>query len=255
MAKGFKHGAGGGNPLNFAVVGGLEQPGNPKENMIWVNTDQKITSWIFSATEPAAPEEGMVWVVSGTASTVEFNALKKNGLQIYPISVRQYISGAWVVKSSQTYLGGQWKSWWDGTLYYKGDEYTAFTGGWTVSKGSKDSGSITVGSTSVASKFTATGTITKFVSFTGFQTLKVYITSASAGGSDSGVVTLNILNESGASVASKTIATNYSSLKNTWFSIDLSNLQSGVYKVRITAKHSSGSNQIAYGTFNEMRCV
>ena len=52
MAKGFKHGAGGGTPLNFKVVGGTSAPSNPKENTIWVNTSTAITSWDFSATEP-----------------------------------------------------------------------------------------------------------------------------------------------------------------------------------------------------------
>ena len=48
MAKGFKHGAGGSNVLNFKVVGN-PQPTNPKENTIWINTDTKITGYQFSA--------------------------------------------------------------------------------------------------------------------------------------------------------------------------------------------------------------
>ena len=43
---------GGGENLNFKVVGGTTEPSNPKENTIWVNTDTAITSWDFSATEP-----------------------------------------------------------------------------------------------------------------------------------------------------------------------------------------------------------
>jgi len=38
---------GGGNLLNFSVVGGTEQPAAPKENTIWVNTAE-ITSWSIS---------------------------------------------------------------------------------------------------------------------------------------------------------------------------------------------------------------
>jgi hypothetical protein len=52
MAKGFKHGAGGGNPLNFKVVGGTVEPTNPKKNMIWVNTNTSIHRWDFSSSEP-----------------------------------------------------------------------------------------------------------------------------------------------------------------------------------------------------------
>lgn len=114
---------GGSNPLNFKIVGGPVQPENPKENIIWVNTDVSITSWIFSATEPQAPAEGMVWFTTGTASNAEFNALKKNGLMVYPVSVKQYVDGAWVVKDAQIYKAGQWKKFMM-YLYNNGVEYT-----------------------------------------------------------------------------------------------------------------------------------
>ena len=40
MAKGFKHGGGGGgSDLNFRVVGSPEQPSVPRENDIWVILD------------------------------------------------------------------------------------------------------------------------------------------------------------------------------------------------------------------------
>ena len=89
-------GGGGGGGLNFQVVGGTTAPSNPKENTIWINTTEKITSWIFSATEPQNPIPGMVWIRTGVSSPAEFNALKKNGIQVYPISAKQYVSGAWV---------------------------------------------------------------------------------------------------------------------------------------------------------------
>lgn len=44
---------GGGDNLNFEVVGGTTQPSNPKENTIWVNTSTDISSWSFSPTYPA----------------------------------------------------------------------------------------------------------------------------------------------------------------------------------------------------------
>lgn len=101
---------GGGAPLNFKVVGGTTQPANPTENMIWVNTSETITDWVFSATQPTAAS-GRVWITIGTSSTVEFNALKKNGIQVYPISAKQYVSGALVGKNAMSYQGGAWKSW------------------------------------------------------------------------------------------------------------------------------------------------
>lgn len=106
-------GCGYGGGLNFKVVGN-PQPASPKENTIWVNTDVPITSYIFSATEPEAPADGKngpVWISTGTSSTVEFNALKKNGLKVYPISAKQYIDGAWVDKTAKSYQNGEWVNW------------------------------------------------------------------------------------------------------------------------------------------------
>ena len=130
MGTGFKHGAGGGNPLNFKVVGN-PQPSNPKENTIWINTDDKITSYLFNATQPTNPTEGMAWIATDTSSSAEFNALKKNGIQVYPIYAKQYVSGAWVEKTAKTYQNGEWVDWWNGELYDYGNEFEFVTGGWS----------------------------------------------------------------------------------------------------------------------------
>lgn len=144
MAKGFKHGAGGVSALNFKVVGGTSAPASPVENTIWVNTETEISGWVFSAEEPKSPVEGTVWISTGTSSTVEFNALKKNGIQVYPISAKQYISGAWANVTAKSYHGGAWKDWIK-YLYNMGDECTDLTGGW-VAAAIKPAGS---GSTAV----------------------------------------------------------------------------------------------------------
>lgn len=126
----FNVSGGGGTALNFRVVGGTTAPTNPAENCIWVNTDTPITSWIFSATQPSPAEPGMVWISTGTSSIVEFNSLKKNGIQVYPVSAKQYISGAWVDKTAKSYQGGEWVDWWRGELYKNGNTYDGITGGW-----------------------------------------------------------------------------------------------------------------------------
>lgn len=110
MAKGFKHGGGGSNPLNFKVVGN-PQPRNPGGNTLWIDTDTPITGWIFSLTEPAQPQEGMVWILTGKSSVAQFNALKKNALQVYPISAKQYIGGAWVDVEAKSFQNGVWVDW------------------------------------------------------------------------------------------------------------------------------------------------
>lgn len=125
MAKGFKKG--GYNPLNFKVVCN-PQPETAKENTIWVDTD-KINMCYFSATQPENMVEYDLWILTGTSSTVEFNALKKNGIHVYPITANQYIGGALVAKTAKTYQGGQWTEW-ERYLYKSGDEFEGFTGGW-----------------------------------------------------------------------------------------------------------------------------
>lgn len=102
---------GGGASLNFKVVGGTTAPSNPKENTIWVNTDTEVTGYVFGSTEPETTANGMVWVATGTQSGVAFNALKKNGVMVYPVSAKQYIGGAWVKKTAKSYQGGAWVDW------------------------------------------------------------------------------------------------------------------------------------------------
>ena len=129
----FNSGGAGGGGLNFKVVGSPQPPASPKENMIWLNTDVPISSYVFSAIQPEPMDEGMVWIYTGTSSPVAFNALKKNGIQVYPISAKQYVSGAWVNKTAKSYHDETWKEWWDGYLYKSGDECVNVSGGWVGS--------------------------------------------------------------------------------------------------------------------------
>ena len=114
--------------LNFEIVGNTIQPTNPKENTIWVNTDIEIINWEFSAMEPAGAE-GLVWIPTGLSSLMSFNALKKNGVTVYPIGCAQFISGVWINKSAAIYQAGMWSNFWNGKLYDVGDEYEQITGG------------------------------------------------------------------------------------------------------------------------------
>lgn len=152
----FNVSGGGGAALNFRVVGN-PQPANPTENCIWVDTDTPITSWIFSATQPSPAEPGMVWISIGTSSTVEFNALKKNGIQVYPISAKQYVGGAWVDKTAKSYQGGELVKW-ATYLYDNGDRCVDITGGWARSSVVLDSSHPNTGSLSFDStKITMSG--------------------------------------------------------------------------------------------------
>lgn len=235
---------GGGDSLNFKVVGGTGAQDNPKENTIWVNTDIPITHWAFSATrpdnliksyyiepsldrfvtvlyaemelkpnttytiafegnagqefylneaitpykafavtpywntvtftthseldkssltqyqpsygwlllkneinQPSAPAfrglrivegdkdiepAGSVWIPTGTSSTAPFNALKKNGITVYPMSAKQHVNGVWVEREAKIYQNGVWSEWWAGDIYSYGDEIENITGGWVA---------------------------------------------------------------------------------------------------------------------------
>lgn len=106
----FNMNGGGSSVLNFKVVGGTTEPVSPSKNTIWVNTDTAIKEWIFRAEQPEAPSDGMVWFSTSVNSPTQFNALKKNDFTVYPISVKQYVSGAWVNKTAKIYQDSSWKS-------------------------------------------------------------------------------------------------------------------------------------------------
>lgn len=133
MAKGFKHGSGGIDLLNLKVVGN-PQPQTAKENTIWVDTDIPITGWLFSSQMPENPEQGMVWFLTATHSGAQFNALKKNGIMVYPLAAKQYVSGAWANVTAKSYQNGALVDWWNGELYENGNQYIPYTGGWTTSE-------------------------------------------------------------------------------------------------------------------------
>lgn len=82
-------------------------------------------------------KEGTVWIPTDTSSSVEFNALKKNALFVYPNSVKQYIYGEWESMNAYIFQSGEWVQFsseippWDGTIYRNGTEETVTTGGLT----------------------------------------------------------------------------------------------------------------------------
>ena len=102
---------GGGAGLNFSVVGSEAQPSGPKENMIWAITSTPVKEWVFSSKAPSDPIDNLLWIQTSDASAVEFNALKKNGIAVYPIAGMQYIGGKWVSVVCKTYQNEVWQDW------------------------------------------------------------------------------------------------------------------------------------------------
>ncbi|MGN0976656.1 MAG: hypothetical protein ACI4PH_01260 [Faecousia sp.] len=115
---------GGGNALNFDVKAYDTEEAllaaTPKENTIGIITGTPITGWVFSAVEPENPTEGLAWIVTGTSSGAEFNALRKNTIQVYPLSAKQYVSGTWESAAAKSYQSGDWADWWDGYMIKDG---------------------------------------------------------------------------------------------------------------------------------------
>jgi hypothetical protein len=110
----FNVSGGGGVALNFKVLAYATESAmnaaTPTENTIGIITTTPITSYVFSITQPTG-SAGMVWITTGTTSINEFNALKKNSIQVYPQAAKQYVSGAWVDKTAKSYMGGVWEEW------------------------------------------------------------------------------------------------------------------------------------------------
>lgn len=127
----------GGAGLNFKVVGGMEQPANPAENTIWVQTDTPVTGYQVSVEEPENPVEGTLWILAGTSSQTPIDATKKNPVFLYPSSAQQYKSGAWAMVDAYTYQDGAWSPWVI-YLYDRGDECQGVTGGWKTINGRND---------------------------------------------------------------------------------------------------------------------
>ena len=122
---------GGGGGVNYQVVGN-PQPSNPKGNIIWINTNVKITGHYLQPTQPDNMQPGEVWISTGTTSLVTFNALKKNTVMVCPISAKQMQSGKLVDVTAKSWLNGKWVDWIT-YLFKNGKEYTELTGGWTTS--------------------------------------------------------------------------------------------------------------------------
>lgn len=231
MAKGFKHG-GGGPGFNFRVLGGTTAPSSPKENDIWVNTDQEITFYAFQPYQPYSPAEGWVWFSVGTDGVTGFNALKKNRIQLYPISAKQYVGGAWTDVTAKSYKSGKWVDWYNGEIFSNGNQYTDITGGWKACNGSGQT--VTIGSSSIvftkigdsdrrATAYTVNSLdLSKYTKI--IATISIPSTSSDKDEFTLAVTSQNTQNEPTSFVASKTITAESGNMDVT---LDISTVTSG----------------------------
>lgn len=124
---------GGAINLNFRVNAYASLPDSGKENEIAVITETPMTGWVMQAEQPEGVD-GLVWIRTGDASMTPFYADKKKQIRLYPVLSRQYINGMWVYKEAYIYRNGAWGKFWNGELYYFGNEFIDITGGWSEYK-------------------------------------------------------------------------------------------------------------------------
>ena len=105
----FNFSGGGGGGVGLQVVTGLTEPGNPRENMVWVKSDKAGRKYVFATSEPGSPAEGLIWFLASSAGAIT--------------QTNVYTDGAWVAADAYMYLSGDWvhiASVWDGSIYKDG---------------------------------------------------------------------------------------------------------------------------------------
>lgn len=213
---------GGSGGLNFKIVGGTSTPSSPKENTIWVKTE-RIGAWYFSATKPDGLQEWDVWFQTGTESDFAFNALRKNAVQVYPLSAKQMVGGALVDVPAMSYQGGEWVQWWNGELFDNGNQWESVTGGWTKNGYTRgDSLAVLSGSIGTDGTITLNGSNSgvvimgtdKPIDLRGFSSVTAYAKDLKALSSSSIylMITKNKTNYSGNKVASADFGSNKTSV-------------------------------------------
>lgn len=205
---------------------------------------------LANALAPTYNIDNKVWIKSGEISTVSFNALKKNGIMIYPSSAKQFISGTWESVTAKSFHGGQWADWMI-YLYNKGAEYVDESGnGWAFSgKYTKNEQSIRVGTTG-GTAFSGYAE-SPFVDLSGFDTIDIHIITFTTSGLEC-YGTLYVIDEGGATVIEHSLTRGMAD--DSLVNIDVSSINSRC-KFRVTAGHTrTGSGRSSYIDFDVVRC-
>lgn len=137
---GFAGGSGGAE-LDFQVVtcsSGSALPAAPRENTIAVISSVPVTGYHFRRDQPEIGKEGMIWFCTGEESSVSFNALAENTVQVDPLYAKQYVGGSWVSRKAWIWQNGSWIAWPAWYLYDRGDVFGDVTGGWAVGESIAD---------------------------------------------------------------------------------------------------------------------
>lgn len=187
----------------------------------------------------AGNANGQVWIKTGYSGTISFPMLKRNtkgdNIMVKPVEAYMYTKGGgWGKVNCKIRRNGVWVSLeaaWDGYYFKDGNQYTDVTGGWTK-EGWGGTGSVTVGSTIVATGTGGTAVVgtANPVDLSGVN--KVWIDSPNGTGSygSSGYM---FIARSKSTASSESVA-NVQINKSGSFSIDVSSL-SGKYYIYLYA--------------------
>lgn len=235
---------GGGAGLNFDVKAYYSEEAMlssaAKENTIGIVTSV-ISEWCFSATEPEYPTVNMVWIQTGASGQVAFNALKKNRVMVYPISAKQYVSGAWVDVTAKSFQNGAWQDW-VRYLYINLDSDT-----WTSSQITGNGGShtaadgvlkVTKNGSAAPNAITRVRASTKEkVDFSGYTTLEIEM---SLSRTDCEEVIIGV-NDKGTSWESKWLASTKisQSTEKTIYSVDIIGIATGHIAIDLFGNNGS----------------
>lgn len=97
--------------LNYSVIGGLEEPSEPTENMIWVQTDEIIDNYVMSVKEPKNLQENLIWLKLGSTGNITFGRIKLNNIildEVNIVQVKQYKNNQWIEKQAKIYQNNNW---------------------------------------------------------------------------------------------------------------------------------------------------
>lgn len=139
MMLGRTNAGGGGSRLNFKIITAAEEPQNPQENTIWVNTETELTDWQIGPEAPTTRGDGTalsggeIWISTGTGTTNAFSVLYSKSIVINPTGAYQYTEGAWAPVDVKYWQNGSWGES-IAYLYNDGDTCDGLTGGWIGKK-------------------------------------------------------------------------------------------------------------------------
>lgn len=97
---------------NYIIIGGTEEPKDPSQNTLWVQTDTPIKNIYFGNDMPQKVlDDGDIWIFTGDNSSISFHALKiENDYlnMVYPRGVYQQIGDSLEEKTAFNYLNKKW---------------------------------------------------------------------------------------------------------------------------------------------------